>query len=87
MAEKAVLDRIVDGAHAVLLVGEAEQETIVPVALLPDGARPGAWLQVTRGASGEIVRLTHDVDETAAMRQRIADKLAKLRQRGCGGPP
>lgn len=86
MVEKAVLDRVVDGAHAVLLVGDDETEAIVPVALLPDETKPGDWLQVTRDESGAIVALTPDPGETASMRQRIADKLAKLRQRGCGGP-
>lgn len=83
MTEKAVLDRIVDGTQAVLLVGETEAEAIVPVTLLPDGTQPGDWLQVTRGADGTIVALALDPAETESMRERIAAKLAALRQRGC----
>lgn len=78
-----MLDRIVDGAHAVLLVGEAETEVVVPAALLPDGVKPGDWLRVERAADGTIASMTVDADETASMQQRIADKLAILRQRGC----
>lgn len=41
VAEQAVIDRIEDGQHAVLLVGEEEREQIVPVAALPP--RVQAW--------------------------------------------
>lgn len=41
---EAVVDRIVDGTHAVLLVGEGEVELVVPVTWLPAGAGEGSLL-------------------------------------------
>lgn len=76
--EKAVVDRIVDGHTAVLLVGEDEREMLVSVDDLPDGAREGAWLRVM----GDPPRLELDLEETARVRERIAGKLELLRRRG-----
>lgn len=42
----AEVDRIEDGVLAVLLLGEAEEERIVPVDQLPAGVAPGVWLRV-----------------------------------------
>jgi hypothetical protein len=81
MNEKAVVDRIVDGTHAVLLVGDDEVERIIPASDLPDGAHPGVWLKV-RFADDELVEATLDAEETRSVQQRIAAKLAQLRQRG-----
>lgn len=84
MSEKAVVDRIVDDEHAVLLVGDDEQELVVPRSTLPAGTEAGGWLRITRDSDGTVVSLTPDPAETEAIRARIADKLAQLRQRGCG---
>lgn len=81
--EKAVVDRIVDGLHAVLLAGEFETETIVPASLLPPAAGPGTWLQVERSEDGVIVRLSLDTNETQSVKNRVAAKLAELRRRSC----
>lgn len=67
-----------------LLVGAEEREWVVPVARLPAGAGPGTWLQV-RIEGAELVALRSDIEETARTRQRIAEKMARLRQRGRGG--
>ena len=86
MEEKAVVDRIEEGKHAVLLVGEDEQEFIVPVDRLPDGVKSGSWLRV--GVEGsELTILGTDQGEEDAAKQRIGDKLARLRQRGSGLKP
>lgn len=76
--EKAVVDRIVDGHTAVLLVGEDEREVLVPVEALPEGVGEGAWLRVI----GDPPRFEWDPDETARARERIARKLELLRRRG-----
>jgi hypothetical protein len=81
MSEKAVVDRIVDGTHAVLLVGEDEEERIIPASDLPEGAKPGIWLQV-RFSGDELVEASLDEEETQSVQGRIAAKLAQLRQRG-----
>jgi hypothetical protein len=78
--EKAVIDRIVDGHKAVLLVGVQETEYILPIQRLPAGLKEGDWLRVEMKA-GEIVRLQADQDETEIVRQRIQAKMAKLRQK------
>ncbi len=81
MEEKAVLDRIEEGQHAVLLVGEEEREFIVPVERLPEGAKAGSWLRVQ--VDGEsLTILGVDQGEEEAARLRIEDKMARLRQRG-----
>lgn len=77
--ERAVVDRIVDGRLAVLLVGEEEREVTVPVQALPKGAREGTWVRMGAGDSGELVI---DWEETEARRARLAEKLDLLRQRG-----
>ena len=79
--EKAVLDRIVDGVHAVIHVGEAETEHIVPVELLPEGTTEGDWLRV-RMRDGEVIEVETDETETTKMKERIAEKMGKLRKRG-----
>lgn len=81
METKAVVDRIEDGTHAVLLVGEEEREFVVAAEQLPAGAREGTWLRAR--VDGEVlVVLGIDAGENEAVKQRIDDKLARLRQRG-----
>lgn len=79
--EKAVLDRIVDKVHAVLLVGEEERELVVPAALLPPGATPGTWIRV-RFDGENLAEAVVDEEETTKAWQRIAEKLSRLRARG-----
>ena len=81
MAEKAVVDRIVDNQYAVLLVGEEEVEHIVSVSLLPDGTQPGTWLRV-QFEEAALVDAVVDADETEQVKKRIEEKLARLRRRG-----
>lgn len=74
----AVIDRIVEGRQAVLLTGD--EEYIVPVEQLPDGATEGDWVRVLFGENG-IVSATIDADETERRRRRIKEKMARLRGR------
>lgn len=78
---QAVLDRIVDGEHAVILVGDEETEFVIPASQLPDGATEGKWLRV-RIEDGAIVENVVDEEATDAARARIGAKLAALRARG-----
>ncbi len=72
---------IVKAEYAVLLVGEEEREFVVPAERLPEGAKAGSWLQVQ--VDGEsLTILGADQGEEEAARQRIEDKMARLRQRG-----
>lgn len=75
---KAVIDRF-EGKFAILIVGDNEQRMNVPRKLLPKQSREGSWLQVEL-QNGEFVRAVLDEEETAKAKQRIAEKLAKLRR-------
>lgn len=82
---QAVVDRLEEGLedslYAVLLVGEAERELILPAHRLPRGAQEGSWLRLTM--EGErVVSLVLDEAETAARRSRIQAKRARLQTRG-----
>ena len=79
--EKAVVDRIVDGKTAVILVGEDERQHVYPADKLPEGAKEGTWLTVVV-ERGEIASMEVDQDETDAVRRRIQDKMDRLRARG-----
>lgn len=79
--EPAVVDRLVDGRWAVLLVGPQEEERRVDVNALPPGAGEGTWLRASF-AGQELVALEVDEEETRRVRARVEDKLARLRQRG-----
>ena len=76
--EKAVIDRFEDG-WAVLLVGDDERKVNVPKKALPRGAREGHWLQVE--LEGEkLISAAIDKEETARARQRVLEKLERLRR-------
>lgn len=78
---RAVVDRIVDDLHAVLLIGPQEIERVVPRSTLPPDAVEGTWLLV-QFQDEQLVAAV--VDETAvdAARQRIDVKAQLLRRRG-----
>ena len=79
--EKAVVDRIVDKRHVVLLVGENELEKIVSVDKLPPGAGEGTWLRV-EFEGDDLVAAEVDAEETEQVKARITAKMERLRQRG-----
>ena len=75
---KAVIDRF-EGEFAVLIVGDDEQHLNVLKKLLPKPSKEGSWLQVEIQNS-EVISAVIDEEETANAKQRIADKLARLRR-------
>ena len=79
--EKAVIDRIIDGKTAVILVGDDERQHHCRADALPEGAKEGTWLRV-RVESGKIVSMEVDEGETDGVRSRIHKKLENLRARG-----
>ena len=79
--DKAVIDRIVDGRTAVILVGEDERQHHCPADRLPEGAKEGTWLRV-QVESGSVVAMEVDQEETDEVRRRIQEKMDKLRARG-----
>ncbi len=78
MTEKAVIDRFENGS-AVLIVGEDERRVNVLRKALPKGVKEGQWLQVQM--EGEtILSAVIDQEETARAKQRIMEKLERLRR-------
>jgi hypothetical protein len=71
-----VVDRIVDGRHAVLLVGPDEVELVVDVGVLPDGVGEGDWLRLG---------LRPDPELTAERRTDVEARLARVRDERRGG--
>jgi hypothetical protein len=78
MKTKAVIDRFEDDL-AVLLVGEEEEQLVVPRTSLPTEAKEGVWLEV-EVEDDRLVSAVVDLDETTAAKERIAEKLARLRR-------
>lgn len=81
--EKAVIDRIVDGKTAIILVGDDERQHHYPAGKLPEGAQEGTCLRV-QIENGEILSLEVDQEETDTVRRRIQEKIDKLRARDRG---
>jgi hypothetical protein len=75
---KVMIDRF-EGNLAVLLVGDGQEQLLVPRKSLPRRAREGHWLQV-EVENGIIQNAIIDKEETARAKQRIAEKLARLRR-------
>lgn len=71
----AVLDRIVDGQFATLMVGPTETEIIVNVGLLPEGAREGDWFQIGFSVDPETTDMRRGAAEDAlgGIRERQGD--------------
>jgi len=74
--DAVVLDRIVDGQRAVLLVGPDEVELVIDLASLPEGAAEGDWFRLT---------LSADVELTSARRSDAEDRLARIRMERSAG--
>ncbi len=77
MSEKAVIDRF-EEEWAVLLVGEEQQQLIVPRQSLPPEAKEGHWLRV-EVEGDKLLSAVIDLEETDRVSQRIAAKRARLR--------
>ena len=78
MVEGAVIDRL-EGSWWVLLVGEEERRVDVPRKDLPRGVREGHWLRVEL-CCDQIIGIEIDEQETTRVRERISDKLERLRR-------
>jgi DNA polymerase III delta prime subunit len=75
---KAVIDRF-EGEYAILIVGDDEQRLNVSRKLLPKEAKEGHWLQLDI-VGDEVSNIELDEQETEKAKQRIAEKLARLRR-------
>ena len=78
MAEKTVIDRF-EGSMAVLSLKDGQEQLVVPRKTLPHGVKEGHWLQV-EVVDGKLVSAIIDEEETARVKERIAEKLERLRR-------
>ena len=78
--DRAVIDRIVDGTTAVLLIGAQKTELHVPADHLPEGAKDGTWVILDLAAL--IVGI--DQDLTDRRREQLTARMDQLRQERTG---
>lgn len=81
---RAVVDRIVDGVTAVLLIESDDEELNVPAERLPEGATDGTWVRLDRNTDPPIV-LEIDHEYTESRRREVAERMQRLRQERRGG--
>jgi hypothetical protein len=82
--DRAVVDRVVDGRTAVLLVGPDEDEAHVDVATLPPGVSDGTWL-VVDPATSPIAVLGVDHELTRRRADELTARLERIRRERRGG--
>jgi DNA polymerase III delta prime subunit len=75
---KAVIDRF-EGEYAILIMGDDEHRVNVSRKFLPKEAKEGHWLQLDI-VGDEVSNIELDEQETEKAKQRIAEKLARLRR-------
>ena len=76
---EAVLDRIVDGRFAVLLVGEEEEEHMIPMFEMPQGSKEG--MKFNLSFIGKDIISIEIMNEEVGKSQELNEKLALLRKR------
>lgn len=82
--DRAVIDRIVDGHTAVLLVGGEETELLLPVDALPQGAADGTWVVLDMSTDPPTVV---GIDEQLTQRRfdELSARLETIRRERRGG--
>jgi hypothetical protein len=83
-ADRAVLDRVVDGVTAVLLVGPEERPLELPASALPEGVVDGTWLRLDLATDPPTV-LGIDAPLTEQRAQDLEGRLRDLRRSRGGG--
>ena len=78
---RAVLDRVVDGVVATLLIGPDERELHLPADTLPSAATDGSWLILD--TLGRVAAL--DEALTEQRRRALHERLAAIRERRSAG--
>ncbi|WP_254863451.1 DUF3006 domain-containing protein [Halovivax gelatinilyticus] len=80
----AVLDRIVDGETAVLLVegdGEVIDEVTVPAETLPDGGRDDGSVYAVAYVDGDLASLEYRPGESTDRREAAQERFDRLSSR------
>lgn len=82
--DRAVIDQIVDGTTALLLVGPGETPLHVDAGTLPDGAGEGIWLILDVQSTPPLV-VGIDQELTDSRAADVQDRMERLRrERGSG---
>lgn len=81
---KGVLDRIVDGKHAVILVEEVGREYVLDVSRLPNNSKEGVWYDLTI-EDDEIVEMRINEETQEEMEKKINNIMDKLRNKNKSG--
>lgn len=76
----AVIDRIVDGKTAVLLVGNEQKQLLAPIEDLPEGSKEGLWLLIEL-ENNKLITAELDKEQTENMKKRISAKRELLLKR------
>lgn len=82
--DRAVIDRIVEGEDAVLLVGPRECERRVPASLLPQDVSDGEVV-IVEHSHGEVRITGVDAWLTSARRSSLARRMERIRAERRGG--
>jgi len=82
--DRAVIDRIVDGHTAVLLVGGDEIELLLPVDALPEDATDGTWVVLDTSTDPPTVT---GIDQQLTQRRfdELSARLETIRRKRRGG--
>lgn len=83
--DRAVVDRIVDGRTAVLLVGPDEVELLLAAAALPDGAGEGTWVVLEAVTDPPELMLRIDDQLTEQRFDDLSARLDAIRRARGGG--
>ncbi len=76
----AYLDRFTDNEKALLLIEELQKEFHVDISALPTGSTAGTWLLVEIQGD-ELTSFQVDEVKTAEMRQKIDDRMQRLKSK------
>jgi len=79
---KAYFDRIEEDV-AVIIIEETKQLFTKPIEVLPVGAVPGTWIEVTV-SHNEIVEMKLAPSTTDSKKQTTEDLMAKIRRKNKG---
>lgn len=80
MKKQAVIDRFEDDI-AVILIESDQEEITVSKSQLPEGAKVGTWLILTKDEYALVPRFEIDTEKTEEMQSSTDDLMAQLRAR------
>ena len=83
MKVKGVLDRIVDGKHATILVEDLQKEFVIDASRLPAGAKEGSHFQLTL-IEDELTEITLDQQSEQESQEKVSNQINFLKAKSKG---